>query len=42
MTSIAVIGLTYRARRKPFFLAWDAMAIVAIFVADMILLYLNR
>jgi cation:H+ antiporter len=42
MTSIAVIGLTYRARRKPFFLAWDAMAIVAVFAANMGLLYLNR
>jgi cation:H+ antiporter len=42
MTSIAVIGLTYRARRKPVFLAWDAIAIVVIFIVDMMLLYMHR
>ena len=38
MTGIAVIGLTYRAQRKQFRLSWDALAIVAVYVASLALL----
>jgi cation:H+ antiporter len=42
MTAIAIIGLTYRAARKPLFLAWDSMAIVLVFALNITLLYLLR
>ncbi|MBM3778982.1 MAG: sodium:calcium antiporter [Acidimicrobiia bacterium] len=32
MTGVAVIGLTFRARRKRFRLSWDVLAIVAIYL----------
>jgi cation:H+ antiporter len=37
--SIAVIGLTYRSERKPAFLAWDSLAIVAVYVFNLSVLY---
>lgn len=32
MTAIAIIGLTYRARRKRFRLSWDALAIAVVYL----------
>jgi cation:H+ antiporter len=40
MTAIAIIGLTYRARRKRYRVSWDAIAIVAIYVVGVVLLHL--
>ena len=42
MMIIAVIGLTYRADKKPLFLAWDAMAIVAVYFFNLFALYITR
>lgn len=43
MTAVAVIGLTYRAEKKTiFFLAWDSLAIVVIYIANLMLLYMFR
>ncbi len=42
MMIIAVIGLTYRATKKPLFLAWDALAIVAVYFFNLIALYITR
>jgi cation:H+ antiporter len=43
MTVIAIIGLTYRAEKKPFyFMAWDSMGIVAVYIINMMLLYRMR
>jgi cation:H+ antiporter len=39
MTAIAVIGLTYRAERKRLFLAWDAIGIIMVYMANIALLY---
>ena len=39
MMTIAVIGLTYRAAKKPLFLAWDSIAIVLIYVMNLLFLY---
>ena len=39
MTAIAVIGLTYRAEKKPMLLAWDTVAIVFVFMINLVLLY---
>jgi cation:H+ antiporter len=39
MTAVAVIGLTFRATRKRFFLSWDALAIAGIYVVTTVLLY---
>jgi cation:H+ antiporter len=39
MTAVAVIGLTFRATRKRFFLSWDALAIAGIYVVTTFLLY---
>jgi cation:H+ antiporter len=39
MITIAIIGLTYRATKKPLFLAWDSIAIVLIYVVNLLLLY---
>lgn len=38
MTAIAVIGLTYRAKRKRFRLSWDALAIAAVYILGVALL----
>ncbi|MEW6001877.1 MAG: sodium:calcium antiporter [Nitrospirota bacterium] len=39
MTTIAVIGLTYRAEKKRLFLAWDSLGIVVVYVINLMLLY---
>jgi cation:H+ antiporter len=39
MTSIAVIGLTYRAEKKPLFIAWDSMSLIIVYVANLLLLF---
>jgi cation:H+ antiporter len=40
--SIAVIGLTYRADKKPTFFAWDSLAILAVYVFTLSVLYRMR
>ncbi|HSE87348.1 MAG TPA: sodium:calcium antiporter [Candidatus Binatia bacterium] len=40
--SIAIIGLTYRADKKPAFFAWDSLAILAIYVFALSVLYMMR
>lgn len=42
MTTIAVIGLTYRAEKKRLFLAWDAIGILVVYVVNLMLLYKLR
>lgn len=42
MTTIAIIGLIYRAERKKLFLAWDSIGIVSVYVVNLILLYMLR
>jgi cation:H+ antiporter len=42
MMTIAVIGLTYRASKKPLFLAWDARGIVIVYILNLIILYTLR
>ncbi len=42
MTAIAVVGLTYRASRKYYFLAWDSGGILAVYVIATYVLYLIR
>lgn len=42
MTSIAIIGLTYRAERKTLLIAWDSIAILLIYVINIMLLYMIR
>lgn len=40
-TAIACIGLTYRALKKPFFLAWDSIGLILIYFGAFLLLYFN-
>ncbi len=40
MTSIAIIGLTYRAEKKRLFVAWDAIGIFIVYAANVLLLYI--
>jgi len=42
MMVIAVIGLTYRARKKTLFMSWDAMAIAAVYILNLMVLYKLR
>ena len=42
MTAIAIIGLTYRAEKKRMFVAWDSIAIAAVFMLNLALLYSTR
>jgi cation:H+ antiporter len=42
MTTIAIIGLTYRAEKKRLFLAWDSIGIVALYIMNPMLLYMKR
>ena len=42
MTTIAIIGLTYRAEKKRLFIAWDSISIVLIYVTNLMLLYMVR
>lgn len=39
MMTIAIIGLTYRARKKRLILSWDALAILAIYCLNIVTLY---
>jgi cation:H+ antiporter len=39
MTTIAIIGLTYRAEKKRLFLAWDSVGIVICYILNLMLLY---
>lgn len=38
MSAIAIIGLTYEVRGKRFLLAWDAALIIAVYIANLMLL----
>ncbi|MCA9814050.1 MAG: sodium:calcium antiporter [Candidatus Obscuribacterales bacterium] len=40
MTSIAIIGLSYRAEKKATFIAWDALGIAFIYVVGTMILYM--
>jgi cation:H+ antiporter len=42
MTSIAVIGLTYRVSKKHFLFAWDSMAILAVYVLAVSVVFVMR
>jgi cation:H+ antiporter len=42
MTTIAIIGLTYRAEKKRLFLAWDSIGIVLAYVVNLMLLYMLK
>lgn len=42
MTSLAIIGLTHRAEKKPFLLAWDSAGILLIQLINFMLLYSLR
>ncbi|MEW6053958.1 MAG: hypothetical protein AB1552_09250 [Nitrospirota bacterium] len=42
MMTIAVIGLTCRATKKPLFLAWDTIMIVMVYITNIMLLYVMR
>jgi cation:H+ antiporter len=42
MTAIAVIGLTYRAEKKPMLLAWDSVVIVLVYMINIALLFSMR
>jgi cation:H+ antiporter len=42
MTAVAAIALTYRATKKWFFFAWDSVAILAIYVVALFVLYRMR
>jgi cation:H+ antiporter len=42
MTTIAIVGLTYRAERKPLFLAWDSIGVVTVYFVNLMLLYMLR
>lgn len=39
MTTIAIIGLTYRAEKKRLFLAWDSVGILMVYLINLMLLY---
>lgn len=39
MTSIAIVGLTFRAKKKRFILAFDTLAILLVYVVNIIVLY---
>jgi cation:H+ antiporter len=41
MTAIAIVGLTYRATRKQLLLAWDSLAIIAVYLYGLLALYLD-
>jgi cation:H+ antiporter len=42
MTTIAIVGLTYRAERKPLFLAWDSIGIVTVYFVNLMSLYMLK
>jgi cation:H+ antiporter len=42
MTTITIIGLTYRSMKKPLFLSWDSIGIILIYLTNMLILYTLR
>ncbi|NCO68366.1 MAG: sodium:proton exchanger [Nitrospirae bacterium CG_4_10_14_0_8_um_filter_41_23] len=42
MTTVAIIGLTYRSEKRLLFLAWDSIGIVLVYVINLMLLYMLR
>jgi len=42
MITIAIIGLTYRAEKKPLLLAWDSTGILIVYLLNVVLLYIFR
>lgn len=42
MTAVAIIGLTYRAEKKQLLLAWDSMALIIVYVINLMLLYMLK
>jgi cation:H+ antiporter len=42
MTTIAIIGLTYRAEKKKLFIAWDSAGIVTVYAINIMFLFLSR
>lgn len=42
MTAAAIVGLTYRTIKRPFFLAWDSMGILALYFVGQVILYVLR
>jgi cation:H+ antiporter len=42
MMTIAIIGITYRARRKQLILSWDALAIVTVYILNIVTLYMLK
>jgi len=42
MTSIAIVGLTYRTEKKVLFLAWDSIGIVLVYIVNLMSLYSLR
>lgn len=42
MTSIAIVGLTYRAEKKRLVVAWDSLGILIAYLANLMLLYMLK
>ena len=42
MTALVIIGLMYRASKKSFILAWDAMGIIFVYILNLMALYLLK
>jgi len=42
MTTIAVLGLTYRAEKKRLWLAWDSIGMTAVFLVNLLILFALR
>jgi len=42
MSAIAVLGFTYRAEKKRLWLAWDAIAMVAVYLVNLLILFSMR
>lgn len=42
MTTIAIIGLTYRMQKKRLFMAWDSLGILMVYVINVLLLYMLK
>jgi cation:H+ antiporter len=42
MTAIAIIGLTYRASKKPLIFAWDSIGILVVYFVAILVLYTMR
>lgn len=42
MTTIAIVGLTYRAEKKALILAWDSVGMMLVYIVNLMLLYSLR